>query len=57
MDLYLGMGVHGNRVEWVLMLNKSLCRIRQASENWFDLLKTGLNRRGYHQYQVDPFVF
>ena len=30
---------------------------KQASENWFDILKTGLERSYHHQYQVDPFVF
>ena len=57
MDLPLGMGVDGNRGEWVLNTNKSLYGIKQASENWFDILKNGLERRGYHQYQVDPVVY
>ena len=29
----------------------------QESENWFDLLKTSIERRGYHQSQDDPCVF
>ena len=57
MELPLGMGVDGYRVEWVLKLNKSLYGLNQASANWFDLLKTGLKRRVYHQYLVDPCVF
>ena len=36
---------------------KPLYGINQESENWFDLLKTGLERRVYHQYQIDPCVF
>ena len=50
MELHLGMGVDANRGEWVLKFKKSLYGIKQASENWFDHLKTGLERRGYHQY-------
>ena len=48
MEIHLGMGVDGNRGEWVLKLNKSLYGIKQASANWFDILKTGLESRGYH---------
>ena len=57
MELPLGMGVDGNRGEWFLKLNKSLYGINQVSENWFDLLKSVLKSRGYHQSQVDPSVF
>ena len=39
------------------MLNKSLYGINQASGNWFNLLRTGIERRGYYQYQVEPCVF
>ena len=35
---------------------KSFYRINQASANWFDLLKTGLERGGYHPSQVGPCV-
>ena len=31
--------------------------MNQASEDWFDLIKTGIERRGYHRYQFDPCVF
>ena len=51
------MLVCGNRVEWVIKSNKSLYGLNQASENWFDLIKNGLERRGYHQSQVYPCVF
>ena len=57
MDIPLGMIVDLNRGEWVLKLNKSLYGINKSSENWFDPLKTGLERIFYHQYQVDPYVF
>ena len=56
-DIPLGMGVYGKIGQWVLNLNKSLYGLKQESENWFDPLKTVLERRGYHQSQVDPFVF
>ena len=57
MELHLRLGVDGNRGEWVLKLKKSLNVIKQASENWVDILKTGLERRGYHQYQIYTCVF
>ena len=53
----LEMRVDGNRGEWVLKLNKSLYVIKKASKYWFDLPGPGLERRGYHQYIVDPCVF
>ena len=54
--LPLGMSVDGNRVEWVLNLNKSLYGLKHASANWFDLQNNVLGMRGYHQYQVYPRV-
>ena len=51
------MGVDVNRGEWVPNLNKYLYGIKQASANWFDILKTSLERGGYHKSQVDPCVF
>ena len=36
---------------------KSLYGIKQGIKNWFDTIRTGLERRGYHQYQVNPCVF
>ena len=57
MEICLGMGVDGNIVEWVLKLNKSLYGNKQASANWFDLLKNGLESRGYHEYQIYTCIF
>ena len=56
-EIFSGMVVDRNIVEWVIKFNKSLHGLKQASSNIFDLLKTGLERRGYHQSQVDPCVF
>ena len=56
-ELPVVMGFDGNRGEWVLKLNKSLYGLNQASEDWFDLIKTGIERRGYHQSQFYPSVF
>ena len=56
MELHLGMGVDGNRGEWVLKLNKSLYVPKQASTNRFDLLKTGLESRVYQKSKVHPCV-
>ena len=57
MELPLLMVVDGNRIEWVLNLNKSLYGLKQSSANWFDFLATGIERKGYHQSQVDPCLF
>ena len=57
MDIPLVIGFDRNRVDWVIKLNKSLYGIKQASANWFDILKTSLERGGYHQSQVDSCVF
>ena len=46
MELPLLMLADGNIVEWVLKLNGPLYGINKASENWFDILKTGIERRG-----------
>ena len=57
MEIPLGMGVYGNIEEWFLKFKNSIYGFKQSSANWFDLLKIGLESRGYHQYQVDPCVF
>ena len=53
----LGMGVDGNRGEWFLKLNRYIFVLKKASENWFDILKNGLEKRGYHQSQVATGIF
>ena len=56
MDIHLVMGIDVNIGEWVLKLNKPLYEIKQEIAKWFDHLKTGLESRGCHQSQVDPYV-
>ena len=57
MQITLVMVVDGKGGEQVIKLNKYLYELKQASANCFDTLKTSLENRGYHQYQVDPSVF
>ena len=46
MEILLRIVVDGNRVDWVLKLNKSIYGINQTSAGWFDPLKTGIEIRG-----------
>ena len=57
MEIYLVTGVDKNRGERFLKLNKSLYGLKQSIKNWFDLIKTGIERMGYHRSQFDPCVF
>ena len=45
-DINLWMLVDVNKGEWVLKLNRSLYGIKQKSADWFDILNTGIERRG-----------
>ena len=38
-------------------MNKYIYGTRQAAENWFDMLKTGLEYEGFKQNKVDPCIF
>ena len=57
MELPLGTEVDVNIGEWFLKINKSLFGLNKENEKKFDLLKTGLDRRGYQKYKVDTCVF
>ena len=57
MELPLCMAVDGRIKGGALKINKSLYGLNKASTNWFDLLKTILENRGYHQSQLDRCVF
>ena len=47
----------GSRHEYIIELKKSLYGLKQASLNWFNMLKKGLQDRGYRSSDVDPCVF
>ena len=57
MEIPSVMGVDENIIELFLKLKKSLYGLKKAGTNLFDLLKTGLERRGNHQSQVDLCIF
>ena len=60
MELPIGMdvaGAGGNRRMYVLKLNRSLYGLKQASMNWYDMLKKGLEERGFKESVADPCVF
>ena len=40
----------GSKVKQITLWNQS------SKSNWFGILKTGIERRGYHQSQFDPGV-
>ena len=56
MQLPIGVEVKGE-YGYVLNLNKSLYGLKQASLNWFEHLRKGLEARDYVQSRVDPCVF
>ena len=58
MELPAGFDNGGYAGKHVLKLNKSLYGLKQAAFNWFQLLKKGLEERGYkHQSNTDKCVF
>ena len=60
MELPKGMEIGncvGERKQHVLRLKKSLYGLKQASANWYDMLKKGLELRGFQESLADPCVF
>ena len=58
MELPIGFDHSGCKGKHVLKLNKSLFGLKQAAYNWFKLLKSGLESRGYeHKISTDNCVF
>ena len=57
MELPLVLVVYGNKGERVPKLNKLMYVLKKESENQFDLIKIGIDKRGYNQYQFYPCVF
>ena len=43
--------------DWVLKLDKNLYGLKQAGLNWFETLKTALEKRGFRQSLIDPCCF
>ena len=57
MEMPYGFDCDGNR-GFVMKLNKNLYGLKQASYNWYQLIKSGLEARGYdYQSESDPCVF
>ena len=60
MELPIGMevpGSEGYNKLYVLRLRKSLYGLTQASANWYDMLKKGLEVRGFKESVADPCAF
>ena len=60
MELPMGIEVensNGEKKQHVLRLRKSLYGLKQASANWYDMLRTGLQLRGFRESIADPCVF
>ena len=59
--IHLPAGFHADGEDknetYFLKLKKNLYGTRQAAENWFDMLKTGLEDEGFKQNKVDPCIF
>ena len=51
----LGKGIE--KRAYVLALKKSLYGLKQASSNWYECLKKGLERRGFKESAANPCVF
>ena len=59
MELHVGMDL-GKGIEkrtYVLALKQYLYGLKKASSNRYECLKKGLERRGFKESAVDPFVF
>ena len=58
MEVPAGMVLSGapNKYQYVLSLNRSLYGLKQASANWYEMLTTGLQDRGFKPSNVDPCV-
>lgn len=58
MELPMGMEIEGSdKREYIILLKKSLYGLKQASYNWFEKLKLGLEDRGFRASNIDPCIF
>ena len=51
------VGPEVNKQTYVIELKSSLYGLKQASANWYDYLKTGLEQRGFKESKTDSCVF
>jgi hypothetical protein len=57
MELPYGFDIDGSK-KYILKLNKNLYGLKDAAHNFWNLLRDGLNARGYEQQsESDPCVF
>ncbi len=59
MELLLGFDApqNGSRKLYVLCLNKSLCGLKQAGNNWFAKLRNGFMDCGFTQLNINACIF
>ena len=59
MEIPMGMELPNSEYkrEYVLLLKKNLYGLKQASANWYDMLKTALQLRDFTESLADPCVF
>ena len=58
MDLPIGFDPpDGQRGDYALLLLRNLYGLKQASHNWFQMLKGGLMNRGFRPSKIDPCLY
>jgi hypothetical protein len=57
MEIPLGVEVDGQKGEYLLKLKRNLYGLKQASHNWFNHLKDGLEHRGLVASEIDPCLY
>ena len=60
-DIYMnipqGIAVDGTQKSQVLKLLNNIYGLKQASHNWYEMIKKGLEDRGFETSKADPCVF
>ena len=57
MEIPQGVEVEGGNESQVLKLIKNLYGLKQASHNWYTMIKNGLMVRGFEPSEADPCMF